>query len=222
MAKRNRKNEQADNQPAIFQAMQGLCFWVAHRHSYYYKHPLPEGALVAEFANLLEGRLPANNHLYCEILYKNTLARPAQSKDFGTSRFQDCRADLLIATEAVSTKTIRTHDFSKSVEAVIEVKRGTASKATLSDDLSRLHYVKSLNPDISSYLLIASESTLPTQLPLFSKTARQSAAEATATNRKIFIEKIDSHVAVRRVCKAMASSKAKQVHSAVLVEVLGV
>ena len=46
------------------------------------------------------------------------------------------------------------------------------------------------------------------------------AVDAVATRQKIYIDAIEGDVVVRRVCKAMASSKAKQVHSAVLVEVL--
>ena len=202
---------------AIFEAMQGICFWVAHRHSYYYKHQLPEGAIVAELANLIEGRMPASHHLYCEVMIKNTLEHSF------SEHFNDQRADLILAGEKVGMTECRKHDFSQSVDTIIEVKRGSSLKIKLNDDLKKLVKIKQFNPALKTYLLIVSESKLPTQYGWFAATTQRThAAEVIATKRKFFIEKINSHVAVRRVCKAMASSKANQVHSAVLVEVLGV
>lgn len=33
-------------------ALQGLVFWIGHRHSLFYDYPLTEGALIAEICNL--------------------------------------------------------------------------------------------------------------------------------------------------------------------------
>jgi len=207
-------------QSTLHEAMQGLCYWVAHRHSYYYKHPLPEGAIVAELANLIEGRLPTGQHLFCEIPYKNIFDHKSKVDYFKESRFSDARMDLLIASEKVSVESVRKHDFGHGSNTVIEVKRGDTLKAPFFQDLLKLAAVKRLSPNISTFLLLVSENKLPSQLKFFANTGRGNAVDAVATRQKSYVDAIEGDVAIRRVCKAMASSKAKQVHTAVLVEVL--
>jgi len=202
-------------QLTLQEAMQGICYWVAHRHSYYYKHPLPEGAIVAELANLIEGRLPAGQHLYCEIMMRHFLHKPY------SHAFSDRRADLIITSEKNKPKEYKDHYFADTVNTVIELKRGVAAKMYIDGDLRRLAEIKRFKPELTTYLMIVSEYNLPRQYNWFAKSdLRANAADAVAAKQRIYIDAIEGDVVVRRVCKAMASSKAKQVHSAVLVEVL--
>jgi hypothetical protein len=202
-------------QSTLHEAMQGICFWVAHRHSYYYKHPLPEGAIVAELANLIEGRLPTGQHLYCEIMMRHFLHEPF------SQHFQDQRADLIITSAKTKPKEYKDHYFADTVNTVIEVKRGVATKALIDDDLKKLSKIKHFKPDLSTYLMVVSEYKLPRQYDWFAKSgSKVNAADVVATKQRIYVDAIEGDVVVRRVCKAMASSKAKQVHTAVLVEVL--
>jgi hypothetical protein len=42
----------------IGRTLQGLAFWIGHRHALYHDHQIPEGALVAEACNLIQANLP--------------------------------------------------------------------------------------------------------------------------------------------------------------------
>jgi hypothetical protein len=52
-------------------ALQGLAFWIGHRHSLFRDYPLSEGALVAEACNLIQANLPRELVLMPECVYKN-------------------------------------------------------------------------------------------------------------------------------------------------------
>lgn len=54
--------------------LQGLAFWIGHRHSLFKGYHLLEAALVAESCNLIQANLPKNELILVpECLYKNLL-----------------------------------------------------------------------------------------------------------------------------------------------------
>jgi hypothetical protein len=56
-------------------ALQGLAFWIGHRHSFFNSYHLTEGALVAEACNLIQANLPKHQlTLLPECMYKNLVA----------------------------------------------------------------------------------------------------------------------------------------------------
>ena len=54
-------------------ALQGLAFWIGHRHSLYPNYPLAEGALVGEACNLIQANLRADQILLCEEQYSRLM-----------------------------------------------------------------------------------------------------------------------------------------------------
>ena len=60
-----------ERQKWLEHALQGLAFWIGHRHSLFNRYPLPEGALVAEACNLIEANIPPEIILLPECMYKN-------------------------------------------------------------------------------------------------------------------------------------------------------
>ena len=77
----------------MYISLQGLVFWIGHRHSLFSDYPLPEGALVAEACNLIQANLPSEKVLLPELLYRNLVPH---AKD-GSVKDQDdrTRADLV-------------------------------------------------------------------------------------------------------------------------------
>lgn len=63
-----------ERQAWLEHALQGLAFWIGHRHSLFREYPLPEGALVAEACNLIQANLPADQILLPECMYANLVS----------------------------------------------------------------------------------------------------------------------------------------------------
>lgn len=80
-------------------ALQGIAFWIGHRHSLFKDYPLPEGALVAEACNLIQANLPADLILMPELMYKNLVSTSSRPQNFGQER-----ADLVLC--AIAAKNI--------------------------------------------------------------------------------------------------------------------
>lgn len=63
-----------ERQKWLEHALQGLAFWVGHRHSLFQGYLLAEGALVAEACNLIPAKLPHELVLLPECMYSNLVA----------------------------------------------------------------------------------------------------------------------------------------------------
>lgn len=179
--------------------MQGMCYWIGHRRSYYRQHPLSEGALTAELCNLIASGIDGT--LSCETPYRS-LVKDLKSRE---------RLDIFV------NETANGGDIT-----AIEVKRGSASKIDINKDIIRLAALKKANQNYKTFLMLISEDKLPQQLPWI--TEDQPGHSAIKANTKKIIlhdENAEPYIClkVRRVCKAMGSTKPKQVHSAILVEV---
>lgn len=192
-------------------AMQGICYWVGHRRSYYRHYSLMEGAIVAELANLIHSQIGSNDYLFCEVPYKDLNVKNGSSNDLKT------RLDLLVSHEPVDGK----YDSQNLI--AIEVKRGTASMEAINQDIIRLANLKRVRPEIATFLMIVSENKLPTQRPWIKKDedgTLKIMANSLAMDLADQTGKVVARYKVRRVCKALASTQPKSGHTAILVEVM--
>ncbi len=137
-------------------ALQGIAFWIGHRHSLFKDYPLPEGALVAEACNLIQANLPADLILMPELMYKNLVSTSSRTQNFGQER-----ADLVLC--AIAAKNIgREGNLAAHTKFVIEVKRGNASTKSINEDLTRLHaFLEVQTVGARCYLFIVCESLTP-------------------------------------------------------------
>jgi hypothetical protein len=144
-----------DRLPFLEDALQGLAFWIGHRRAYYHQYPLAEAALIAETCNLIQSKISANQILRPEVLYRR-LADTSKTK--GLSKL--CRADLVIL-DSNSPDPYENNAW-EAVQFVFEVKRASASKAQIDQDLQRLYHFKmACRPGVRAFLIIASEADLP-------------------------------------------------------------
>lgn len=188
-------------------AMQGLSFWIGHRHSLYSNYPLGESALVAEACNLIHANLETGQALLCEIPYKTFFTHDHWPKNFG----KRARIDLVVAGE-LTHRSYKEHGLSAhQVLAAIEVKRSGAPKAQIDADLLRLARLKEAHPNVRAFLFLVSEARRPTRFV-------NDGGRAVAGNHEIFGS--NSYFRVRRACKASAAFSGKETaHYACIVEV---
>lgn len=188
-------------------ALQGLAFWIGHRHSLYRDYPLTEGALVAEACNLIYANLSADEILLCEQQYSRLMPVGSWPKKFGPKS----RADLVIATEAAKSLANRASSLVPHLIAVVEVKRASAPRSQIDQDLKRLATFKLANLGARALLFVISEAHRP---------SRFVAPEGRAILGKHHIAGVEAHYRVRRACKATAAFSGKEsAHYACIIEV---
>ena len=153
--------------------LEGLAYWLGYNHELFHQYPLTEGAITAEVLRLISRRLKGPEAVDCEVMIKNMIGNGLG--------FNQERVDIVIKSEGV-------------IVAAIEVKRYQTTKAMIDSDLHRLSEIKKNAPDISCFLLLASEKRRPKE---FVNDSGES------------MNKLDKeypfNVAVRRVCKAGSS-----------------
>jgi hypothetical protein len=187
-------------------ALQGLAFWMGHRHALYRDYPLSEGALVAETCNLICAQLPTAETLFCEVQYSRLVPSGRLPADLRPK----ARADLVVA-ENMSGINRDSENLSAHVLAAIEVKRASAPRAQIVDDLKRLAAFKLVNPAPRALLFVVAEARRPS---LFVSD------EGTAILGKHEIPGANAHYRVRRACKAAAAFSGKEsAHYACIIEV---
>lgn len=198
-----------ERQKWLEHALQGLAFWIGHRHSLFRQYPLPEGALVAEACNLIQANLPRDLVLMPECMYRNLVAAGSVVQGVVAA----ARADLVLC--AADARSIgREGNVSAHTKFVIEVKRGNASRQSIDADLRRLHsYLLVATAGTRCFLVVVSESLAPKR---FVKDGRSLLGRHP-------IPKSTGHYRVRRSVKAAASFSGKEsAHYACLVEVFRV
>lgn len=189
------------------QALQGLAFWIGHRHALYRHYPLSEGALVAETCNLAYAHLGDDELLICEEQYRRLLP-PGHS--LGTLGARS-RADLTIVRGLTSDQVKEARSLAPHITAVVEVKRASAPKAQLNYDLCRLGALKAAVPHVRALLFVVSEARRPSQFV---------SAEGRAILGATRVPGADAHYRVRRACKASAAFSGKETaHYACIIEV---
>lgn len=195
-----------ERQKWLEHALQGLAFWIGHRHSLFKDYPLSEGALVAEACNLIQSNLPHDLVLMPECMYKNLVAPGSKVRGVGPL----ARADLVLC--AVAAKTVgREGNLAPYTKFVIEVKRGDAIKQLINEDLYRLHsFLKIATKGTRGFLFVVSEALAPRQFIRDGKSILGVHAIPSCTG----------HFRVRRSVKAAASfSRKETAHYVCLLEV---
>ena len=186
-------------------ALQGLAFWIGHRHALYRHHPLSEGALVAEACNLIHANLDSGERLHCEVQYSDLVPTGTWPPELGPRS----RADLVIVREAPAPAAHRS--LVDQVVAVIEVKRAAAPRSQIDYDLKRLAILKVANLKVRALLFVIAEAHRPKRFVV---------PEGRAILGKQSIIGVDAHYRVRRACKAAAAFSGKETaHYACIVEV---
>lgn len=138
-------------------ALQGLAFWIGHRHSLYPNCPLGESALVAETCNLIFANLGPGEVLLCERQYTQLMPDGAWPREQGAKS----RADLTVVTGLTHSQAKEQSSLLGHLSAVIEVKRASAPKAQIDQDLKRLAILKHANPDVRALLFVVAEAHRP-------------------------------------------------------------
>jgi hypothetical protein len=116
------------------QSMQGLAFWIGYKNQLYRHHKLPEAAIVSEVVSLILAHSSESVKILCEKSYSS----------LGVTN-DNTRADIVIVDQ-------------KKPSIVIEVKRYGVN---ISQDLERLAAVKMAYRDVVCWLLISSQSKIP-------------------------------------------------------------
>ncbi len=188
-------------------ALQGLAFWIGHRHSMFNGYPLSEGALVAEMCNLISANLPSQFVLMPECFFKNLVSGNKSLQGMADR----ARADLVLCD--ATAKTIgRDGNISSHTKYVIEVKRNTAARQFIDDDLYRLHSLLMAKSDATRcFAVIVSESKSP----------RRFVKDGKARLGNYPIPSCSGTYRVRRVVKAATSFEGKEsAHYVCMLEVL--
>ena len=184
-----------ERQQWLEKALQGLAFWMGHRHSLFSGYPLTEGALVAEACNLIQANLPHELILLPECMYQHLAPQGTQIENVT----RQSRADLVlcdIAAESIG----REGNVSEHVRFVIEVKRGSAPNSEINSDLLRLHnYLFAIQNGARAFLFVVSESSAPGRFVKNGKSWLGSHA----------IPNCSGNFRVRRTVKAAASFSGK-------------
>lgn len=188
-------------------ALQGLAFWIGHRHALYPNYPLGESALVAEACNLIFANLGPGEVLLCERQYTQLMPDGAWPRDQGARS----RADLTVVTGLTHSQAEKNPSLGSFLSAVIEVKRASAPRAQIDQDLSRLAILKNANPTVRALLFVVAEAHRP---------KRFVSPEGKAILGKNDIPGKNAHYRVRRACKAAAAFSGKEsAHYACIIEV---
>ncbi len=197
----------------LINAMQGITFWVGHRHAFFSSYPLTESALVAEFCNLVAVQLPKEKHLLPERLYRTLTPKGSVKRTTAT------RADLVI-TNSICSGSV-TKNIADYVEYVVEVKRASSSKKERNKDLCRLcEFLTKSAPGTRAFLLVISESMIPDDYVSSKSGTGRSGKYKIKTQEKLSDgKKVIGYYRIRRTCKASKTFKSKKAHYACLLEV---
>lgn len=185
-------------------ALQGLAFWIGHRHSLFRSYPLPEGAIVAEACNLIQANLSDTLELRPECQYQRLVRPGTPLNGIGDM----ARADLVIFSRHGGNDLSNDSD---RVHFVIELKRGSAAKANIDNDLKRLYtFLNGTQTNARAFLILVSESKAPPRFVIGGKS--QLGSHSIPGSQGCF------HV--RRTVKAAASfSNKHSAHYVCLIEV---
>jgi hypothetical protein len=138
-------------------ALQGLAYWIAYKQQYFDGHLLPEGAIVAELAQLLAVHIPDTKKVECERLYKD--------REFLVDT--NIRADIVI-----SDKPEKNEDYHELIQKIpgsywkeiVEVKRYEQTFKNIEKDSEKLIKLYSDSQDHHLYQVVVGQGKLPDEL----------------------------------------------------------
>jgi hypothetical protein len=195
--------------------LQGLAYWVGYQRNRYFGHHLTEGAIAAEAAALIAGRI---GHRRGDDRAGVQREVPFKELVVGTNRTSgQQRMDLWVRAPFADGLAV-------PEVSVVEVKLATASTAQIDNDLRRLADVlrDSKDPALRAFLLIVGEQAIPKR---FVQTTRLD--DGWRLRAKPSVSQphgMDGYRAMtRRVCISSSSlRKSGNTHLACLVEVINV
>ena len=153
-------------------------------------------------ADLIHANLPDRFSLFCEEQYSELIHRDERP----TQLTERARADLVIYEKI----RLQNGEFELHVRYIIEVKRAVAPKAQIDADLARLIAVRSVLPEVKTYLVVVAEALRPKRFV--------SDAGVSITKRQL-LEGANGYFKVRRTFKAAhAHTKVERSQYACLVE----
>jgi len=203
--------KQNDRQQWLIDALQGLAFWMGYRQKLFNGYPLSEAAIVSELCHLIQTNKPDCLKLQPERMYKDLVSLESGKKK-PNDTWGQTRADLVLCGKESKAKG-RKDNISDSVRLVIEVKRGSASKQDIEEDLRRLHkFLKAHHSGARAFLFVLSEGRVPNGEFVKDGKAWRGKPPITGCDGGFY--------QVRRVLKATLSFKGKEnAHYACLAEV---
>jgi hypothetical protein len=161
-------------------AMQGIAFWVGHRRSIYSAHELTEGALTAELCNLIHAHLDKRFRLRCEEPYRKLLPRGVTRPEV-TSK---ARVDLSVWERYQPDGEERSR---QRVQYAIEVKRASAPKALIDQDLQRLAAIVEESEGVRAFLCVISEGSRPKHFTTASGVRKKNSVPIEGTSSKYVV-----------------------------------
>jgi len=124
----------------IEDSLQALAFWVGYQHQVYRHHDLPEGAIVAELARLIDGKIKNGTHIHLEKMYR-------ELDENGEWKIKE-RVDIALIKD-------------KHVLAMIEVKKASFSRKIIEKDIAALSEFKKKNPNVLTFVVVVSQAKRP-------------------------------------------------------------
>ena len=149
----------------IWNAMQGLAYWIGYKKRLYQYYSLSESAIVTEFCSLLQAGLNNNEIVLCERQYRNFFNKVPKE-------LKRCRMDVTVAEiseqslitkkDLISNENKKKDAFLKEIAKVVfEVKLLDSPKSLKEIDFESLKKVKDNNGDVVTYFLLVSEDKIP-------------------------------------------------------------
>lgn len=135
------KNEAV--QKYIEDSLQALAFWVGYQHQIYRHHILPEGAIVAELARMIDGIVKNGAQTHCERMYRELV----NIGDWNNNE----RVDIALIEEKKDAHVL----------AMIEVKRASSPVKEFEADIAALSKFKMHNPGALTFVVVVSQAKRP-------------------------------------------------------------
>lgn len=182
-------------QKKIYEAMQGLSYWLGYQKERYFHHRLREIAIVLELVAMMELKLSKGFRVECEISYKKLGSKKNNDKK---------RVDIAVYDIGI-----------KKYICAIEVKLLEKKKEPYEEDLKRLRSLKKDKPDIEVYSIVSRIGKLPSEWVT---------DMGVAIKKKLKTKKRGEAYRVRRICHATPThpiadkGKFNHGHSVVLIE----
>jgi hypothetical protein len=134
---------------SLKRALRPIPFWMGYKREKYWKHAVPEAAIVAELRETLLSSIGRDLYVECEVSYSKFDLRSTTKKRNGRPQ----QADLVISSKSPG--------FPKKYHAVIEIKLGN-TLGILKEDTRKLRQIRiPANRLMGKYVLLVTEAGKP-------------------------------------------------------------
>lgn len=134
---------------SLRRALRPIPFWMGYKREKYWKHALPEAAIVAELRETLLSSIGRDLRVECEVAYSKFDPQLRSKKSNGRPQ----QADLVISSKTNRSPT--------KYHAVIEIKLGK-TKGVLKEDIRKLLQIRTrANRLMRKYAILVTEAGKP-------------------------------------------------------------